>query len=211
MCLSKNILHWWSLQLSMETIVPEPAQLPGQCSACTQRLDLIFQVSGHHTFNSFGSETELGPQILWWQPGTAELPPEWSDWGCNTAAEGRPGICWCDTRIWSKSEWTRQVWDDTFCGRSSVFCSPQTRGAGNQFSHLSFKQLFQDYTADGLRCRRVIMLELSVLFTYSYDRLLYGVKLHSWFLSSTSKPACLVETAAICWFYDQVWQVTTLH
>lgn len=153
----------------METIVPEPGQLPGQCSACTQRLGLIFQVSGHHTFHPFGSETELGPQILWWQPGAAELPPEWPDWGCNTAAEGRPGIRWCDTRIWSKGEWTGKIlnktmWDDIFCGRSYVFCSPQTRGVGSHFSYLSFKQLFQDYTADGLRCRWVIMLELSVLF-----------------------------------------------
>lgn len=61
--------------------------------------------------------------------------------------------------------WTRQVWGDIFCGRSSVFWSHQTGGAGSQFSYLSFKQLFQDYTAGGLRCRWVIMLELSVKFS----------------------------------------------
>lgn len=94
----------------MDTIVaPVPAQHTGQWSACIQRLFLIFQVSGHHAFYPFGSETELGPQILWWQPGTTELPPKWSNWGCNSAAKRRLGICWCDTRIWSKSEWTGKV------------------------------------------------------------------------------------------------------
>lgn len=88
---------------------PARSQLTRQWCACIQRLFLIFQVSGHHTFNALGSETELGPQILWWQPGTAELPPKWSHWGCNSAAERRAGICWCDTRIWSKSEWKVKV------------------------------------------------------------------------------------------------------
>ena len=65
MRLSKNVLRWWSAWIMVDSVVaPAPAQLTGQRSACIQRLVLIFQVSGHHTFYPFGSETELGPQIL---------------------------------------------------------------------------------------------------------------------------------------------------